>query len=78
MSLTVFLALCVLGIDFMIYLLFQWIYGDKRRALTRKIAAHRNALAEPSPRPFLVTSRKAALAPRISLAPENRATPYVR
>jgi hypothetical protein len=54
MSLTVFLALCVLGIDFMIYAFFQWTYGNKRSASTRQIAAHRNALAEPSARPLLI------------------------
>jgi hypothetical protein len=54
MSLTVFLALCILGLDFMIYMLFQWTYGEKRRAIARKVAAHRKAFEEQSPRPFLV------------------------
>jgi hypothetical protein len=43
MSLTVFLALCVLGLDFMIYVLFQWIYGEKRRGFARQIAAREKA-----------------------------------
>ena len=59
MSLTVFLALCVLGIDFLIYVLFQWTYGDRRRAMERKLAAQRNAMKEEASRPFLVASRKA-------------------
>lgn len=46
MSITVFLAVCVLGLDFMIYVLFQWTYGDKRRAIARQVAVQRNALKE--------------------------------
>lgn len=60
MALTVFLALCILGIDFMVYVLFQWTYGDKRDALTRQIAARRNALKEQSPRALIVASQEAA------------------
>jgi hypothetical protein len=55
MSATLFLALCILGIDFMIYALFQWSYGDKRKAIERQVAAHRNAAGE-SRRPFLVAA----------------------
>jgi hypothetical protein len=31
MSLTVFLALCVLGVDFLIYFFFKLVYGEKYR-----------------------------------------------
>jgi hypothetical protein len=58
MSLTVFLALCILGIDFMIYMFFQWTYGEKRRAISRQLAAYRKAREEQSPRPFLVASQQ--------------------
>ena len=30
-SLTIFLALSTLGCDFLLILLFQWVYGEKRR-----------------------------------------------
>ncbi|HYL86525.1 MAG TPA: hypothetical protein VE263_20035 [Candidatus Angelobacter sp.] len=66
MSLTVFLALCILGIDFMIYAFFQWTYGDKRRAQARQLAAlktaYQNQSRRPyvSPRPYVVASRRAA------------------
>jgi len=63
MSLTIFLALCILGVDFLIYVLFHWTFGDKRRAISRQLAAHKAALQEPSPRPFVVASR--ASAPRL-------------
>jgi hypothetical protein len=58
MSLTVFLALCILGLDFMIYGFFQWIYDDKRSALARQLAARKIALKEQSSRPFLVRGRQ--------------------
>jgi hypothetical protein len=61
MSLTVFLALCVLGLDFMIYALFQWTYGDKRNAVARQLAVHKNALKEQSRRPVLVARKRPVL-----------------
>jgi hypothetical protein len=39
MSITVFLAFCVLGCDFLLYVLFQWIYGEKHRKHARRVAA---------------------------------------
>lgn len=72
MSLTVFLALCILGLDFLIYVLFHWTYGDRRAALARRIAAQRSALQEP-PRPFVVSAR-AAEPPEPDAAP----APYQR
>lgn len=61
MSLAVFLALCVLGLAFMIYAHFRWTYGDKRRALARQSAAHKNAFKEQSPRLVLVTHKRPLL-----------------
>ncbi len=58
MALTLFIALCILGVDFLIYVLFQWTWGDKRRAIARQVAAHRNALEGQPRRPFLVPSRE--------------------
>jgi hypothetical protein len=45
MSLTIFLAFCILGCDFLLYVLFQWVYGEKhrkhaRRAANRKVRRH--------------------------------------
>ncbi len=57
MALTVFFALCILGIDFMIYVLFQWTWGDKRRAIARQVAAHRRQFDAQPGRPFLVPSQ---------------------
>jgi hypothetical protein len=36
---TVFMALCILGLDLLIYLFFHRIYGDKRSAVARQVAA---------------------------------------
>lgn len=41
MSITVFLAFCILGCDFLLYVLFQWIYGEKYRKHSRRVAARR-------------------------------------
>jgi len=41
MSLTVFLAICILGCDFLLYVLFQWVYGEKHRNHARRVAARR-------------------------------------
>ena len=60
MGLTVFFALCILGIDFMLYVLFQWTWGDKRRAIARQVAAHRKAFDAQARRPFLVSPQETA------------------
>ncbi len=39
MPLTVFLAFCILGFDFLLYVLFQWVYGEKYREHARRVAA---------------------------------------
>jgi Flp pilus assembly protein TadB len=41
MSLTVFLGICILSCDFLLYALFQWIYGEKHREHARRAAARR-------------------------------------
>jgi hypothetical protein len=41
MSVLVFLAICILGCDVLLYILFQWIYGEKYRDRSRRLAARR-------------------------------------
>jgi hypothetical protein len=43
MSLTVFLAICILGCDLLLYILFQWVYGEKYRERSRRLAVRRKA-----------------------------------
>jgi hypothetical protein len=52
MSRTVFLVLSILGMDFLLYVLFQWTYGDRRRRIARKVKTLRNE------HPFLVGSKQ--------------------
>jgi hypothetical protein len=52
----VFVAICVVGIDFLIYVLFQWTYGDSQREVARRIAARRGAMPGEATRPFVVSS----------------------
>jgi hypothetical protein len=56
MSLTVFIAICVLGLDFMIFVLFQWLYGENNRNRFRRSAARRHAAHSQSPL-YYVSSR---------------------
>ncbi len=59
MPLTLFLTMSILALDFLVYFLFQWTYGDRRKSLSKKIAASRATLSssqQPSPKPFLVSS----------------------
>ncbi len=60
MSATLFLAFCILGCDFLLYFLFQWTYGERRRGLARRSSAPKSDMNPPDPRPFLVSSRGSA------------------
>ena len=62
MSLTVFLAFCILGFDFLLYVLFQWIYGEKHRKHARRVAEREKRRA---------LSAKPADQPRVLLFPER-------
>jgi hypothetical protein len=37
MSFAMFAALCILGLDLMIYVLFRLVYGDKRAKVAREL-----------------------------------------
>jgi hypothetical protein len=36
MSLTIFLAICILGIDVLIYFLYEWAFGESERIRKRR------------------------------------------
>jgi hypothetical protein len=40
MSLTVFLAICILGCDVLIYFLYEWAFGESKRIRKRAANAH--------------------------------------
>lgn len=60
MSATVFLAICILGCDFLLYFLYQWTYGERRRGLSRRSARPKSGVNQPDGRPFLIATRKGA------------------
>lgn len=39
MSLTIFLAICILGCDVLIYFLYEWAFGESKRIRKRRTAA---------------------------------------
>jgi len=52
MPLTIFLACCILGMDCMVFLLFQWVLSEKSGARARKLAARKGAGDFRSTRPW--------------------------
>jgi len=60
MSLTIFLAFCILGLDFMIYVLFKFLYGDRRSVIARRVAAQRKAAKAEAGGLIFVPARKPA------------------
>jgi hypothetical protein len=53
MSLTLFFAICILGCDFMIFVLFKWLYGEKRREPSKRSAFGRQTTPSQSPLYYL-------------------------
>ena len=64
MGLTVFFALCILGLDFMIYVLFKFLYGDRRRLIARRVAEQRKAALNEASGLFLVPAKKTSPLPQ--------------
>lgn len=52
MSLTVFIALSILGCDFLIYFLYQWLLGEKRSMRPSSAIAPRPSASKPPVLPF--------------------------
>jgi hypothetical protein len=75
MSLTIFLALCILGLDFMIYVLFKWLYGDRRSLIARRVAQQRKAAQAEATGLIFVPARKSAPVARNQVNPPSLATP---
>jgi hypothetical protein len=55
--LTLFLAICVLACDFMIFMFFQWTFREKYRSRARRVGGRKSAAKIGSPKPYLVSSR---------------------
>ena len=80
MSLTFFITLCVLGCDFLIYFLYEWALGERRRRLMRKAVSRQRAeaLANRQPRPMAVAESSAAARPVAVMGAERRPRPDSR
>jgi hypothetical protein len=66
MTATVFLAICILGCDFLLYFLYQWTYGERRRGRARRSRARKTIVEGQNVRPFLA-SRNGAVRPKQNL-----------
>jgi hypothetical protein len=56
MGRTIFLALAILGLDLLLYFLFQWTYGDRRRRISKHVATYRAT----DNVPFIVETHRAS------------------
>ena len=64
MPLRLFMAICILGCDVLIYFLFQWTLGEKGRTRRRRCAAKRRVASGQELQLFEVAQKKAASAQR--------------
>jgi hypothetical protein len=62
MSLSVILASCVFACDFAVYLLFKWMYGERRRRKFRRSRARNAAFRTQRRNPLPVPSAESAFA----------------
>ena len=58
MPFSIFVAVSILGLDFMIFVLFKLLYGDKRSAIARQLAEQRKAAKAQAAGLFLVPVKK--------------------
>jgi hypothetical protein len=74
MSFTVFMALCILGCDFLIYVLYQWAFGERRRTLMRRAASRRRTEAprNPQDRPTATVPKSFARKPAMAMDTKRR------
>ena len=74
MSFTLFMTLCILGCDFLIYILYQWAFGERRRTLMRRTASRRRAeaLRNPQDRPTATAQKSPATKPVMVMETKRR------
>jgi hypothetical protein len=58
MPFSIFVAVSILGLDFMIYVLFKLLYGDRRSLIARRVAEARKAAQSEAAGLFLVPAKK--------------------
>jgi hypothetical protein len=67
MPLTLFMAICILGCDVLIYFLFQWTLGEKGRTRRRRCGVKRRMASGQESPLFVVPARKEAPAQRAKI-----------
>lgn len=76
-SFTLFITLCVPGCDFLIYVLYEWAFGERRRTLMRKAASRRRVdeLQSLQPRSLSTRQNSPAAKPVIPMDAKRRRRP---
>lgn len=74
MSITVLFAICILSCDFLLYVLYQWTYGEKRRGLSRRSQRRERFAPQQNARPFPVPNRRNATEQKLAYRSKNRGT----
>ena len=69
MSLTLFMAICILGCDVLIYFLFQWTLGEKGRTRRRRCGAKRRLASGQETELFVVPAASKMPAQRAKVLP---------
>lgn len=72
MSFNVFIAICVAGLDFLIYFLYQWVLGEKRRERLHRAISRQRAEAGQGGQSSLVATQSRSAAARPVIAMERR------
>lgn len=57
MSLIIFIAFCILGIDFMVFVLLQWVFGERKSVRAQLVNAHKPTAKVISLKSYLINSR---------------------
>jgi len=74
MSFNIFIVLCVLGCDVLIYVLYQWVLGEKRRARLHREVSRQRAEAAQRTQPFLAATQNRGAGAR-AVIPMDRKEP---
>jgi len=75
MPLTLFMAICILGCDVLVYFLFQWTLGEKNRTRRRRCGAKRRLHSGQQSQLFVVRAQKKTSAKRAKILPYTKREP---
>ena len=75
MQLTLFMTIGILGCDVLIYFLFQWTLGEKRRTRKRRCGAKRRIVSGQESQLFVVAAQDVVPAQRATVLPSTKREP---